>query len=628
MQRADVLLKLQDRLACPYCQQILHRPRTLSSCQHSLCRICLDQLLAGPESQCPKCQQSVSCTSDICVDQALDELVRHYYIIKPPPSPPIHRLGPLVSLPSSPEERLGESQVPMPKAAGQKTAGAEERRRSELLDDLLNDSGLSSSGSETDLDLPEPSSFLGFSSSPDVPKTLLPSDNASEDKAEEPPLNTLRRSQRSVNSAASSSTALQRPVETPPKSPGKSKIAATYSAKQARRTRGNSLSKDTVGSPGRRKRAPTKKAVAAPEAKEPAAQPSRRSSQKPQPSRLDSEDSGVAVASDDDHDGDGDDEKDTKQLKRAGKSTPAGTASKRRKSLRGKQAISRESSADDASGSKESHDEQIRLSLLTTGLTDAQTTKLKRAAKRAATQLSWAVTVHSEPGLLRNAVLSAKHAKKSGNTYTHLVTVTSKDNRTPRTFKYLAGLVSGAWVVKMEWVLESIKAHRLLPEADFAVDGDTALAGYRLDGPRAIGELFEGHSVYVWGDLDIGAAYSSTDAMNLIRATGAVAEAHHPLPPEPDGETAATPNSKGTRRQKRAQRAMDKAVSALPDNHRHLFEIPVCIGKTTILVDTSTLSGAKLGDALDEITEATGGTYPCRTKAWFFDCISANEILL
>ncbi|KAJ1930389.1 BRCA1-associated RING domain protein 1 [Tieghemiomyces parasiticus] len=57
---------------------------------------------------------------------------------------------------------------------------------------------------------------------------------------------------------------------------------------------------------------------------------------------------------------------------------------------------------------------------------------------------------------------------------THVVTSCAHDRRCPRTLKYMYGVLAGSAVVDYRWVLGSVKAGRRLPEADYAVVGDTA----------------------------------------------------------------------------------------------------------------------------------------------------------
>ena len=63
---------------------------------------------------------------------------------------------------------------------------------------------------------------------------------------------------------------------------------------------------------------------------------------------------------------------------------------------------------------------------------------------------------------------------------THVVTgLTAGDDthRAQRTLKYCCGVLSGAWIVSFEWVLESLAAREWVEESDFELRGDTYGAG-------------------------------------------------------------------------------------------------------------------------------------------------------
>ncbi|KAJ2448025.1 hypothetical protein GGF42_005258 [Coemansia sp. RSA 2424] len=314
-----------------------------------------------------------------------------------------------------------------------------------------------------------------------------------------------------------------------------------------------------------------------------------------------------------------------------------GRAAATPKSSLEKQSRSARSKAGPADAIAAAGDSPPHLCLLTTGLSEAQTARLRRAAKQAhSLGIAASISISSSSGeLLHNAAqLAAKDSPPPQlPTFTHLVTSANKGGRTARTFKYLVGLVSGAWVVKMEWLLESVKAKRLVAESDYAITGDTAMPHCSLSGPRPLGQLLDGYSVHLWRDgerEDASSAHTCDELLDLIRAAGAKIVDKCPKysvvssdDEVVDSDEASSAVGLGIRT------SGDKAISALPEKYRRLFEIPVHTGKTIILVDSSDKLAAPRSSSsvLDAIIEKTGGTCACRSKSWLFDCISANLVL-
>ncbi|KAJ2611492.1 hypothetical protein H4S08_003137 [Coemansia sp. RSA 1365] len=269
----------------------------------------------------------------------------------------------------------------------------------------------------------------------------------------------------------------------------------------------------------------------------------------------------------------------------------------------------------------------VALRLLTTGLSDAQLGRLRRAAKQMMEQ-QLATTI----GIHNNTELLGLPAQKGG--YTHLVAAVSKDGRASRTFKYLAALTSGAWLVTVDWPLESVKAQKLLPEADFAVKGDCALPNYSVTGLRSIHELLCKYQIHLWPSSGWdSSAHTQAELERLIHATGAkvidalpasesLGSAENDAPLHDNlgfsGARKSTGNGVGS---------MERELKGVPAKYRWLFELPVREDVPVVLVDSSSLKGARSNIALGAIVSATGGGIPCRTKSWLFDCISANTTL-
>ncbi|KAJ2237950.1 hypothetical protein GGH97_005427 [Coemansia sp. RSA 475] len=244
------------------------------------------------------------------------------------------------------------------------------------------------------------------------------------------------------------------------------------------------------------------------------------------------------------------------------------------------------------------------LHVLTTGLTDAQTTRLRRAAKQVSTT-GTTISIHTS-------------ATKSTHSYTHVVTPVGKDMRASRTFKYLVGLACGARVVTPDWLLECAKRNTVVSESPYAVKGDSATPTHTLE-RRNAGELFTGRSFYLWGEpscWDAGSAHSRDDLVFLLQAAGArvVDEL-----PEIEDDAQDTESSEPLR----AAKCMDKDLVKVPQKYRAQFALPIS-DNPIVLVDTNSLKSARCSTTMSAITATT---LPCRTKSWLFDCISTNQIL-
>ncbi|KAJ2017597.1 hypothetical protein IWW57_005341, partial [Coemansia sp. S610] len=285
------------------------------------------------------------------------------------------------------------------------------------------------------------------------------------------------------------------------------------------------------------------------------------------------------------------------------KAEPRAKRGRPRKSLAGHAGSSAKAARSSAADVATTDDSAPHLCFLVTGLTEAQTTRLRRACKQAQSLGIASISIISSPAeLLHNAAQGAQ--KGAPPMFTHVVTSPNKDDRTTRTFKYLVGLVSGAWVVKLEWLLESVKAKRMLAESEFAVIGDTAMPHITLSGPRPVGQLLAGYSVHVWssGEKDKSAAHTHDELLDLIRVAGAEIKNECPTQVTEDENIGndETDGSAGLRGRAHG----DKSASSLPAKYRGLFEVPVHKSKTIILVDK--LSGARTTSFLDKVMEQTG----------------------
>jgi hypothetical protein len=105
---------------------------------------------------------------------------------------------------------------------------------------------------------------------------------------------------------------------------------------------------------------------------------------------------------------------------------------------------------------------------------------------------------------------------------THIVCACGRRARCPRTLKYLLGVASKAWIVSFEWILESLSAGKLLPEADFMVIGDEAVQMDTFACERSRGDsgrLLEGKEVLFAGPFN-AAGPSKADLALLVKTAG------------------------------------------------------------------------------------------------------------
>ncbi|KAJ2800701.1 hypothetical protein H4R20_003960 [Coemansia guatemalensis] len=477
-------------------------------------------------------------------------------------------------------------------------------QHADLVDELVNDSG-----SETDLDLPDPSTILSTSSpvrqTSDAAVTFVP---------ETPPSILLSTKEDAQQNAT-------------PKS-SQQRVTATYSAKNSPRASVSSRrslkadlniqqQEDGNGSPVRKRR---REALLVGASSLTAVNGS---------SIVDDADKNTTVSKETKNP-----QSATPRRGRKRMSESVGTAEKETGASQTPQRKRPARTNDASAAAEKGHTETngVALRLLTTGLSDAQLGRLRRAAKQLQQQkLAITVDIHSSTELL------GIPAQEGG--YTHLIAAVGKDGRASRTFKYLAALTSGAWLVTVDWLLESAKAHKPLPEAEFSVIGDCALPQYTLSGPRPIHALLCKHQLHLWPSSGWdSSAHSQADLQRLIRATGAKLVDALPAPESLDAaeKDAATTSSRRESLGSSGGRhstsngdgsSMEREIKVVPTKYRWLFELPVREDVPVVLVDTSSLKGARSNVALGNIVSATGGTIPCRTKSWLFDCISANAIL-
>ncbi|KAJ2851829.1 hypothetical protein IWW36_000790 [Coemansia brasiliensis] len=438
----------------------------------------------------------------------------------------------------------------------------------EIAEGLVNDSG-----SETDLDLPEPDSFLIASSplptrqqkreivlAPETPPHQLPSENHSSKDLLQPSVHTV------------------------------------YSAKSTPRSSKESAhDKDTVV---------TSKANSSRSLNEQFEQQKRKQPPKPTSMAVDSSASSSkdALTSETKSSGKSTRQKKIKMALDAMKADDASEPTPRKRSRR---ATKQSASA--------TRNLSLGVSILTTGLSDTQLKRIQKSIRSAQLNL----TIHKSATPL---LASSSHQ------CTHLVAATTggKGMRATRTFKYLAGLVLGAKMVSSGWLFDSVKAGEWLDESSYAIEGDTALPQFRLPSSHQSEALFDKYQMHVC--CEGGAAYSRDDLVSLIKATGAtVAE----LPDEDlvdADELLYQEHASKKRVSLSASGSMAKDIAKAPAKYRYLFELPIDQSRPIVLVDSNQLNGARSSATLGNIVKAAGNKLPYRTTSWLFDCLSANQI--
>ncbi|KAJ1644930.1 hypothetical protein LPJ64_003447 [Coemansia asiatica] len=251
--------------------------------------------------------------------------------------------------------------------------------------------------------------------------------------------------------------------------------------------------------------------------------------------------------------------------------------------------------------------------ILATGLSNSQTARLQKAVSQAPIKLGISVDLH----------MVIPDTTRQLPDYTHLVASVGKDGRASRTFKYLAGIASGAMVVRPEWLLDSIRKGCILDESLYAVAGDSAMPTCMLSSPVVRGALLSGFTVFVWdGRWDAGSAHTHGQLLSLIRTLGATVAKKVPRVIE----TSDGPDEQGEEVRDVRSNA-GKVAAGVPAQYRGMFEMSVSRYRAVILVDHDAIRGAGAHAVLENIVQRTQALCPCRTKSWLFDCISANEVL-
>lgn len=150
------------------------------------------------------------------------------------------------------------------------------------------------------------------------------------------------------------------------------------------------------------------------------------------------------------------------------------------------------------------------VAMVGTGLSDEERATLERMARI--------------PGV---EILSTFSTAAVTHVVTPLATVVDGNRLCKRTLKYMMGILSGAWIVGMDWVDACIAANGIVPEAPFQIHGDMKTHGGPMAGRRRATEqehrLLTGLKVYVIEPLD---RMTRSDMCSLLTIGGATVLDH------------------------------------------------------------------------------------------------------
>lgn len=223
---------------------------------------------------------------------------------------------------------------------------------------------------------------------------------------------------------------------------------------------------------------------------------------------------------------------------------------------------------------------------------------------------------------------------------THVVTSTTRDAGyilQGRTMKYFQGLLSGAWVLGVDWVSESLLMSRAVGEAEFLVRGDAKLndgeVTHGAKRARNRDRLFDGMH-FVWTAAAASKQATKNDVVQLVRLGGGVME---DALPASGGRRAAAESAHDSDMDEGESQMEDTASSAAsPARARPTAPAPMPAGRWCLLVDDTGLkrrSGSSRLAALQSLVSPADWNYCVRQHVdivgvtWLFDSISAFKLL-
>lgn len=118
---------------------------------------------------------------------------------------------------------------------------------------------------------------------------------------------------------------------------------------------------------------------------------------------------------------------------------------------------------------------------------------------------------------------------------THVIAGLVEGHRCARTVKYLKAVLQGCWVVNVQWLSDSAREKRWLPELPYELEGDTSGVGGprkgRLNREKKLPPLFDGCQFYIKCPKDLPAYGTARDLVLtgggtvLVREPGTDADA-------------------------------------------------------------------------------------------------------
>lgn len=131
-------------------------------------------------------------------------------------------------------------------------------------------------------------------------------------------------------------------------------------------------------------------------------------------------------------------------------------------------------------------------------------------------------------------ILNASLVNEFSLSVTHIVTATNTKGVCPRTLKYLNGVLTGKWIVKYQWILESLQKKTWVDETPFEVKGTSDAATdapkrARINSLQQLPSLFDGCQFFFSGEF-VPPHPSKEDLVQLVKHGGGRLLSREPKP--------------------------------------------------------------------------------------------------